>query len=55
MGHCFFQMDDYQNDNEDFNMFSEEPEEGDIVFYSQNFIHEPPQEIRDDFERYFDV
>jgi hypothetical protein len=37
MQHCFLQMDD-PADNEQFNFFSEEPDEADIIFYSQNCI-----------------
>jgi hypothetical protein len=55
MEHCFFRIDDDPTDNEELNFFNEQMQEEDVIFYSQNMISDGEEEMKDDYEAYFDV
>jgi hypothetical protein len=55
MEHCFFRIDDDPTDNEELNFFQPDLQEEDVIFYSQNMISDADEEMKDDYEAYFDV
>lgn len=52
MEHCFLRLDD---DAAELNFFGQQPvDEEDVIYYSQTMI-DCEEEMKDDYEAYFDV